>query len=83
MLPATTALRQSDRASTICKAYVSLGATLQLAHSQQSSSPDFSSLQELVTFHKQKRAGLTSTLKDPCPKEVQAKFVCMGYHGNS
>ena len=42
----------------------------------QSSSPDFSSLQELVAFHKNKRAGLTTTLKDPCPKEFQAK--CAG-----
>jgi len=38
-------------------------------HLQGSSSPDFASLQELVTFHKQKRAGLSTTLKDPCPKE--------------
>lgn len=45
----------------------------------QSSSPDFSSLQELVTFHKLKRAGLTTTLKDPCPKDVQAKLLCCTY----
>ena len=45
-----------------------------IAHAPfQSSSPDFSALQELVAFHKNKRAGLTTTLKDPCPKEVQAK----------
>jgi fyn-related kinase len=36
---------------------------------QGSPSPPFSCLPELVSFHKQKKAGLTTTLKDPCPKE--------------
>eukprot|EP00041_Stephanoeca_diplocostata_P026008 m.693426 g.693426 ORF g.693426 m.693426 type:complete len:430 (-) comp22872_c1_seq1:157-1446(-) len=36
---------------------------------QGSPSPAFTSLPELVDFHKRKKAGLTTTLKDPCPQE--------------
>jgi len=36
---------------------------------QGSPSPAFSSLPELVEFHKRKKAGLTTTLKEACPQE--------------
>jgi len=36
---------------------------------QGSPSPPFYSLPELVAFHRKKKAGLTTTLKDACPKE--------------
>eukprot|EP00038_Savillea_parva_P008404 m.176720 g.176720 ORF g.176720 m.176720 type:complete len:669 (+) comp14224_c0_seq1:86-2092(+) len=36
---------------------------------QGSPSPPFSTLSELVEFHKRKKAGLTTTLKEPCPAE--------------
>ena len=36
---------------------------------QGSPSPAFSTLPELVAFHKKKKAGLTTTLKEPCPQE--------------
>jgi len=36
---------------------------------QGSPSPPFSCLPELVAFHKKKKAGLTTTLKEACPQE--------------
>eukprot|EP00035_Acanthoeca_spectabilis_P021685 m.439610 g.439610 ORF g.439610 m.439610 type:complete len:672 (-) comp18403_c0_seq1:923-2938(-) len=36
---------------------------------QGSPSPPFTTLGELVEFHKRKKAGLTTTLKEPCPAE--------------
>jgi len=36
---------------------------------QGSPSPAFGTLAELVDFHKKKKAGLTTTLKEPCPAE--------------
>ena len=39
----------------------------------QSPSPPHDDLRTLVKYHKRKRAGLTTTLKDPCPREQPAK----------
>lgn len=41
----------------------------------QSPSPPHDSLQALIKYHMKKRAGLTTTLKDPCPREQPAKYV--------
>eukprot|EP00042_Codosiga_hollandica_P050868 m.616871 g.616871 ORF g.616871 m.616871 type:complete len:629 (-) comp58172_c0_seq7:292-2178(-) len=46
---------------------------------QGSSSPMFRALRELVEFHKDKKAGLTTVLKDVCPKEQQARAADLSY----
>lgn len=44
-----------------------------------SPSPAFCNLAELVAFHKKKKAGLTTTLKDPCPKPQAATTSDLSY----
>ncbi len=41
----------------------------------QSSSQPFENLTDLVAYHKIKKSGLTTTLKEPCPKPQAVAFV--------
>eukprot|EP00053_Salpingoeca_punica_P017248 m.165541 g.165541 ORF g.165541 m.165541 type:complete len:630 (+) comp17160_c0_seq3:480-2369(+) len=46
---------------------------------QGSPSAAFPTLQDMVKHHMQKRSGLTTTLREPCPKEQRAKAPDLSY----